>query len=178
MPDPLTKRGAARLLAFVESELVSFRHIHPWAHEVISSQESPPPWVIDVAVLKYQPDVAKCIREYVYSEPFEQIESTSDEYLACLLLRHESGELSWASFLREAGDYADASDDCSWDCSLFFRMLNDFEGAEFADKCAARQRQAVLVQYGGVVDAIRPDYQRLVQCRRAAQHPDAADPTR
>lgn len=114
-------------------------------------------------------ELSRCLREYIYSEPFEQFDTVADQYIACLFLRHERGELTWATFLRLAGEFADSDgyDGCSWECERFYGMLNRLEDAEYASTVEGLQKPVVLKQFGTEIAIVRPEYEQLCACRRS-----------
>lgn len=126
----LDKKFAARLLAMVDTKLVTSRHTRPWCDEIIAAQDEPPHWILELAVKTYKGDVEATIREFAFSPPFVESENLDDFHIACFFLRYERGELSWASFLNEAGQYADAAE-ADPDCEHWYAMLNALEAAEF-----------------------------------------------
>ena len=63
-------------------------------------------------------------------------------FLACLYLRYERKEISWATFLNEAGRYAD-SYDCNVACEYFFEMLTNYEDSLFSPTIEKSQMNEV-----------------------------------
>jgi len=119
------------ILEMLESELIDYRYIHPWADDIILSLDSAPSWLGDLATKKYRPDQSKALREYILSQPFEtRPDGMPKFHIACIWLRHERRELSWATFLRLTGEYLDGSTD--WECETPYHYLNIYESAYFS----------------------------------------------
>ncbi|MFE4430742.1 hypothetical protein ACFRH9_27770 [Peribacillus butanolivorans] len=95
--------------------------------------ENPPYWIIELATIKFIPDATKAINEYASSEPFEEIPSDLyDFYIACIYIRYKRREISWATFLQMAGEFADYAQAVKCDCEWFYEMLNVYEDSEFS----------------------------------------------
>lgn len=115
----------------LESKLIDFSYTEPWADALIEESDIPPTWLCDIAMKKYQGDQIRAIREYIFSEPFETVPPSMKKFhVACLWLRYERREFSWATFLCEAGAYLDAADG-DWDCETPYHFLNMYEDAYF-----------------------------------------------
>lgn len=127
-----SKQECSYVLEMIESKLIDFSYIHPWAEQIISNSDYAPPWLTDIATTKYPDDQSKALREYIFSEPFEKHPNDMEKFhIACLWLRYERRELSWATFLGLAGDYLDAAN-ADWDCETSFHYLNAHEDAYFS----------------------------------------------
>ena len=126
-----TKQECFYILEMLESKLIDFSYTEPWADELISKSDIAPAWLCDISIKKYQGDQIKSIRDFIFSEPFEQEPVDMEKFhVACLWLRYERRELSWAIFLHEAGCYLDAANG-EWDCETPFYYLNVYEDAYF-----------------------------------------------
>ena len=84
---------ARRLALMIESRLIDFRYFEPWTNEMILSMDQPPFWLLELSSIKYSPDAVAAINRFAFSELFVNFDSENwdDDYLACLLLRHERG---------------------------------------------------------------------------------------
>jgi hypothetical protein len=142
--------------------LISYKHHIPWADEIIALLDKPPYWVLQLATLKYVGDVQKALREYVSSEPFENMgeDRYYRDYLASLILRHRRRELSWASFLDAAGRFTDCSGG-NHPCEYFFEMLNNFEDSNFDSALEETQKKQVFTEYESAVQELLPFYQEF-----------------
>ena len=130
MPVP-GKRECFYILEMLESDLVDSSYLHPWADGIIAGLESAPLWLGQLAMKKYKGDLAAALREYIFSEPFEPWpEGLEKFHVACVWLRYERRELSWATFLRLAGEYLDAASG-DWDCETPYHYLNLHEDDYF-----------------------------------------------
>jgi len=167
----LGKPFAHRLIALIESQLVTYREYIPWADRVIKDSAEPPAWVIDLATVKYRPKAAKIARDFVNSEPVIDLpwDLWADEFIAALFLRYERKELSWASFLNDCGTHTDA-----WElgrepaCEYFYAMLDVLEIADFSASVEAKQRDEVSSQYGDVMASVRRTYKAFKSFRVSA----------
>ena len=128
-----SKHDCCYILGMLETSLIDFSYAQPWAEELISEIDTPPSWLCELATKVFQGDLIKALREYVYSEPFEAGPKDMEKFhVACLWLRYERRELSWATFLRCAGERLDAASG-DWDCETPYRYLNVFEDAYFSE---------------------------------------------
>ncbi len=155
----LDKQAANRLATMVESELICYKHYFPWIDEIIAQNPKPPRWILKLSTIKYIPKAVKTIYEFVYSEPFEQFDDVRDcdNYVACLYLRYERKELSWATFLDEAGKY---TDECEGRCDYdyFFAKLNEYQDSEYSDELKSQQVQELQQTFSDVTEEIRQCY--------------------
>src|SRR5579862_9418021 len=110
------KRFARRLSTMIEAGLIDCRHFARWVDEMILASGKPPFWLLEIASIKYSPDAVAAINRFVFSEPFQDFSSTNDDYLACLFLRHQRGEIAWATFLDLAGHYCDQAAEAPFNC--------------------------------------------------------------
>jgi hypothetical protein len=159
----LDKRTALRIKTMVDSGLIWYRHVHPWADQIIEREEQPPAWLLDVTVQRYTPKMSECIGAYVHSEPFQAFPSSEvdAEHLACLFIRHERGEISWATFLRAAGEFADGANG-DWLCEDFYEMLTSLEDVEYSTNVAADQRPRVRDRLAVPLGTIEPLYREFL----------------
>ena len=151
----------------LDTGLISYRELQPWAESLLASISSPPQWLCDVAIQQYSPDVSKSLREYVWSQPFESVDysEADDEHLASLYLRFERREWSWATFLESAGRYADNADR-AWECAEFYELLNEFEDAEFSPAVERKQQETIAIKLRAAIGRVRPLYDDLRRRRR------------
>jgi len=111
----------------LESRLIDYSYIQPWADHLISKCEAPPVWLCDMAIKKYQGDQIKAIREFIFAEPFESEPVDMEKFhVACMWLRYERRELSWATYLLDVGNYLDAASG-DWECETPYHFLNIHE---------------------------------------------------
>lgn len=94
----------------------------------------------------------EAINQFVYSEPFEALDSEEDhaEYIACLYLRNARGEIAWATFLNEAGVFTDAHNG-QRDCGYFYFLLNALENKEYAKEVELKQRVGIEQDYAKAI---------------------------
>src|SRR6267142_3079817 len=137
-----SKSFAHELALAVDAGCLTYRDYIPWADSLIARFDRPPVWVCELSTIKYRPDALRVIRNFAASEPFEKFDTSIEEYLGFLWIRYERGELSWATYLKEAGEYADRSN-TDIDCEYFYSMLNELEEAEFSASLEDSQNKAV-----------------------------------
>jgi hypothetical protein len=130
----LNKHFARKLSVMVDSRLIWYKHYFKFCDEIIENMEDPPYWIIELATTKFIPDALKVINEYGFnSEPFEEIQSDlCDFFIACLFLRYNRREISWATFLKKSGEFADVTQAVKCDCEWFYEMLNNYEDSDFS----------------------------------------------
>ncbi len=139
-----SKQDCFYILQMMETSLIDFSYTQPWADELIMAVDSPPSWLCDLTTKKYHGDQIKAVREFVCSEPFEAAPSDLEKFaVACLWLRYERRELSWATFLRMAGELLDSAS-ADWDCETPYHYLNVYEDAYFTPASEERTKHDYL----------------------------------
>lgn len=125
----MDRETARKIYIMLDSGLIWYKHYYLWCDSIIEKLEVPPIWIIDLSTAKYIGDAKEIVSEYAFS--FDETVYVFDlmkhnrHFLACLYLRYERKEISWATFLNEAGKYSD-SYDCGVDCEYFFEMLTNY----------------------------------------------------
>lgn len=129
----INKEFAHILGIMLEARLIWYKHYDLWCKEIIEQLNNPPVWITELSKVKYLPKAFRIVNDYAYSEPLEYLEKNrSDLYVACLLLRYDRREISWATFLREAGDFTDGNDGGKETCGFFYKMLNQYEDSDYS----------------------------------------------
>jgi hypothetical protein len=166
-PATLDKRFTLRLATMVDARLIGWQCFAPWADDLISSLESPPPWLLDLSTTKYQPDAVRLLRQQACSPPFEEFdpEEESDEFLASLFLRYRHGEISWATFLNEGGRHLDAVNGRR-PCESLYELLTELEHQEYSTNVEHAQCASVERDLKDALARIEPLYLTLVECFR------------
>jgi|SRR5690348_4274207 len=153
---------ADRISAMIESGLLTYRHYRPWASRLTQMLDKPPAWVRELGAARDRPAAEAAARNFAFGDAVGlSIDDWTDEYVASLFLRHERRELSWATFLNEAGIGSDNSNSGMNACEYFYNMLNEYEESEFSEAVEQRQRAAVLTQYTGVIESVRQTYRAI-----------------
>lgn len=145
MSSSTSKVVVRRALEMQTVGLVSWKHIQPWAASQIAALPKPSAWLCELVSLTYCGDVDRCLREFVFSPPFEAFDESAlcDYAVACLFMRYRRRDLSWASFLRDAGQLVDARNVGCEPCEFYFALLNEYEDDEFNLGIEKRQVQEV-----------------------------------
>ena len=139
-----TKQDCFYILEMLETSLIDYSYTHPWAEELIMKTDTPPTWLCELAVRKYQGDQIKAVKDYVFSEPFEPRPPEMEKYsVACLWLRYERRELSWATFLQMAGEVLDSAS-ADWQCETPYYHLNIYGDAYFSAEAEERTKRDYL----------------------------------
>lgn len=164
-----------RLQTMLDAGLISYKELQPWAESLLMSMERPPRWLCDVAIKTYSPDVSKSLAEFVWSPQFwsdqpEAVEraDVDDEHLSSLYLRFERRDVSWATFLELAGQYADNAQGI-WNCSEFFKFWNDLEDADFALAVEQKQQEEISSKLRAPIGRIRALHESLKARRRLSR---------
>jgi hypothetical protein len=154
-----SKRFALRVATMIDTQLIWYKHYYRWADQLIAELDNPPNWVLEIATIKYYPDAVAAINRFVYSEPFESFDGVQgdDEHVACLVLRYQSGAISWATFLNQSGLFTDANGG-RHACEYFYVFLNELEDNEYAQELETRQRAEIESEFNVAVSTIRPLY--------------------
>jgi len=150
-----SRQFARRFVTLLDTHLIWYKHYFPWADAVIHALDSPPLWVLEISTIKYLPDASSAVRAFAYSEPFEEFNqvTVSDEHVACMFQRQETGATSWATFLWDAGCHVDGNDGRK-DCDYFFHMLNHLEDSEYNSQTLTEQRAHVHGDFAEVIGEI------------------------
>ncbi len=157
--DVFDKNFALRIVTMIESRLIWYKHYYGWADELIMAMENPPYWVLEIATIKYYPQAATTVREFVYSEPFKTFDEKqyTDDYIACLFLRSKHGAISWANFLEEAGKYTDG---CGHrPCEYFYNHLNTLEDNEYSKHIEQSQGEEIEAEFAKAIATINAFYE-------------------
>jgi hypothetical protein len=142
-----SKKECFYILEMIESSLIDYCSTQPWADKLIDGADNPPSWVCELSTTQYRGDQIKAVREHVFSEPFISEPTEMEKFhIACLWLRYERRELSWATFLRCAGEKLDASNG-DWDCETPYHYLNLFEDAYFSVESEEKTKTEYLADH-------------------------------
>jgi hypothetical protein len=157
------KQFAIRLVEMLEAGLATYRSTVPWADRRILEHDGPSPsWLCELAVTKYRPSIIRAVRAFAYSEPFEASPIGEHYRVACLFLRYERREISWATFLSEAGVYTDSVSG-ELHCEEFYALLNDLEESEYNEALETRQANTIREQFTQHISEVRVDYGQLLK---------------
>ena len=138
------KKECFYISIMLESGLIDFSYTHPWADKIIECMEAPPSWLCELATKHYQGDQLKVLGAFIYGEPFESAPTDMEKFhLGCLWLRYERRELSWATFLKQAGDHLDRAN-CDWNCETPYYYLNLHEDAYFTEESEEETKNRYL----------------------------------
>ena len=85
-----------------------------------------------------------------------------DEYVACLFLRFERGEIAWATFLNASGVFTDRQNGHR-DCGYFYDRLNALEGKEYSPDVEQHQRREIEQEYAKAIAATREIYEIFLE---------------
>ncbi|TKI72490.1 hypothetical protein FC756_01555 [Lysinibacillus mangiferihumi] len=129
----LNKSFAWKMGEMIESGLINYKHYILFCDEIIDKSESPPYWIIELSLIKFQKQAVRIVKEFANSEPFENHPEINDFYLACLFLKYKQRQISWAIFLSSSGWYCDGSH-CSIHCEYFYDLLNAYENSKYSKK--------------------------------------------
>lgn len=157
----LNKDLANKIGLILESRLIWYKHYYLWCDEIIDQNNEPPYWIIELATVKYIPDAIRIVNEYAYSEPFEQFCRSNDLYVACLFIKYERNEISWATFLGAVGDFSDGNN-AKVDCSYFYMMLNDYEDSEFSSELEKSQKIKIYNEFSSEINEMYSYYNPFV----------------
>lgn len=129
----------------VETKLLTNKHTQPWSDSIINETTAPPPWILDLSLASSKSNVESVVGDFAYSPPFEPLTLDDNFHIACLFLRYKRRELSWATFLYEAGQFADAAD-ATPECEFWYSLLNQTEASNFNLSLETRQVSEVRPQ--------------------------------
>ena len=156
-----------RIATMIESRLIWYKHYFPWCDDMIDRLDAPPVWMIELSTIKYIPNAVAEVRSYKNDEQYDLANLIRDanEYIACLLIRNRIGAISWATFLADAGMYADCSD-ASNGPEYFYAYLNEYEDSEYDNRLESKQLTEIAAEYFAHTESIDPLFQTFQQCYR------------
>lgn len=159
----ISKRDAVTIATMLEAGLIYYKHYMSWVDERIMLEDEPDFWLIELAATKHTQTAIKHLNSYAYSEPFEQFDSRScnDEFVASQWIRYQRKEISWATFLRECGDYTDGNY-AREDCEYFYLMLNQIEDTDFSEEIEKKQCGLVSRRFDDVIIIINRKYNEFL----------------
>ncbi|ULO07662.1 hypothetical protein H1230_01920 [Paenibacillus sp. 19GGS1-52] len=159
----LNRQIARKIGIMLESHLIWYKHYYFFCDEVIENMDRPPYWIIELGTKKYLGDAVYIVNSYAFSEPFEAFpDSLYDFHIGCLYLRYERKELSWASFLKESGDFADSYRAVKQDCQFFYYMLNDYQDSEYSLDLELKQAELVKKEFMNEIYEVQDMYTPFV----------------
>ena len=164
LPDPFSRPFALRLYTMIDAKFVTYRLHIPWADATIARLDSPPYWILDLAITPYRPAAQKIVGEFAHSEPFAILSADvqTNEYVVSAYLRYARREISWASFLQIAGEESDANGGLR-SCEYFYDYLNNLEASSFAAEVEEQQKREVLPQYSELANSLLRTYGELTK---------------
>lgn len=141
MTHDLSREFAAKLATMLDVSLIHYKYYELWCDEIIESMENPPEWIITLENTKFLPAARAIVYSYAFSEPVSDF-FYRDFYLACLYIKYEIKQISWATFLEDAGEFSDGSN-CCVECEYFYSFLNQLEDNEFSLSIESEQSKQV-----------------------------------
>ncbi|NOX54421.1 MAG: hypothetical protein GXP27_08255 [Planctomycetes bacterium] len=162
--DVHSKRFALRIATMIDARLIWYKHYHGWAARLIAELDDPPTWILEISTIKYYADAVAAVNRFAYCESVESFdhEQRADEHVACIFLRYQSGAISWATFLSEAGAFADGFGG-RHDCEYFYALLNELEDNEYAQEVETHQRTEIECTFSVALSTIRPLYEMFME---------------
>lgn len=157
----LTPSFPYQLLIMLETKLIWYKHYRLFCDEVILAYDTPPYWAIELASVTYQGKAIEAVRSFIHSEQSSAVEPAglANQYIGCLYLKYERREISWASFLLEAGRYADQCEQVKESCEYFYELLNNMEDNGFDLDIERQQREEVQPRFAKEIEEIEGIYE-------------------
>lgn len=160
-----SKQECFFILEMIESRLIDYTYTQAWADKLLLSCDVPPSWLCDISMKQYKGDILTAIREFVFSEPFEQEPPDIERFhVACLFLRYERRELSWATFLEKTGEVLDSYNG-DLDCETPYYYLNLYEDAYFSRESENETKKKYLSEHS-LLPMIKFAKQKFEQFRK------------
>jgi hypothetical protein len=151
----------------IESRLLTHHEFAPWADALIMRMERPPTWLIDLTVTPYFMKAAGFPKAFALSEPCVDgltWEMSAEDYVASQYLRFQRREISWATFLLEAGRQTDANGGRN-PCEYFYNFLTAYEDVGFTESLELEQRRIISTDYADVIASVRETFQDIAKYR-------------
>jgi hypothetical protein len=145
----IDKETARKIYVMIDSGLIWYKHYFLWCQSLIKKGNTPP-WIEELSKVEYIGDAKRIVNDYAFS--FEDmvnghnVERYNKYFLSCLYLRYKRNEISWATFLNEAGKYSDINA-CDIDCEYFFDKLTKFEDSLFSSNLEKTQSNIVVNRF-------------------------------
>jgi len=148
------------IVEMLKSNLIDYRHTQPWADRIIERMQQPPTWLFDISMECDQEKQISVCSTVAYGEPFNDTPSDLDKFhMACLWVRYEQSDLSWADLLIELGGYLDGFN-VGWPCEVPYHYLNLYEAALSSEEAESETKRAYLNEQN-VMPWVRLVYQKL-----------------
>lgn len=156
----LTKEFACTLGVMLGSKLIWYKHFQLFCDDIILEYAKPPYWIIELAAVRYQGTAIEIVNKYIRSEPFITHYNSKhyDQYIACLYIKYARRELSWASLLLEAGQYADGCEAVKEPCEYFYELLTEYEAEEFDIELEHKQKEEIQDKFRIEIDEVQEIY--------------------
>ncbi|WP_034869345.1 hypothetical protein [Clostridium lundense] len=156
----LDKEFARKLAVMIDSRLIWYKHYYLWCDEIIEISDNPPSWILDISIEKNRGSALNILYEYIHSEPFEHYigNKFDDLYIGCLYLKYCRREISWATFLNDAGVYSDGTEMVKFSCEYFYHLLNRYEDSGFSMALENVQHLEVKKEFYREIEEINQYY--------------------
>ncbi len=169
-----SKQDMNFVFEMLEAGLIDCSYTQPWAQELIATTDTPPSWLRDLATKSSHADQVNAVWEYLSSEPIYHYPDDDKFHVACLWLRHERRELSWATFLLKAGEYLDRISG-DWWCEVPYHYLNVYEDAYFTEASEESTKREYLAEHDLIpwIELARRKFEPFFRVRRKDKHRDS-----
>lgn len=159
----LSKSEASLISKMLESGLINYRHYMCWADERILAEKDPGMWLLELAQTKSSKIAAYHLYSFINSEPPDSLDHISchDQFIACMWIRYETGDISWASFLMECGQYTDGNDGRKG-CEYYYILLNSYEDSNYSEIVEKKQTKKILRAFSDVIDETKEKYLEFI----------------
>jgi len=165
------KELACKLSIMLDSKLIWYKHYQLFCDDVILELTKPPYWIIELSIVRFQGSAIEIVNKYINSEPFIDYYNSElfDQYIACLYLKYDRREISWASFLLSSGQYADNCQSVKENCEYFYELLNEYEDSEFNIDLEYKQKEEIqnkfseeIIEIKAIYDVFRDYYKQFI----------------
>lgn len=173
------KEFACKLGIMLGSKLIWYKHFQPFCDDIILEYTKPPYWIIELATVRYQGSAIEIVNKYIHSEPCITYYNSKhfDQYIACLYIKYDRREISWASFLLESGQYADSCEAVKEPCEYFFDLLSQYEAEEFNIELEHKQREEIqnkfrdeILEMQAIYDVFREYFKQYIKRKEKHQN--------
>lgn len=143
------KEFACKLSIMLDSKLIWYKHFQLFCDDIINEYTKPPYWIIELATVRFQASAIEIVDKYINSDPFIDRYNSElfDQYIACLYLKYDRREISWASFLFVSGEYADHCESVKESCEYFYDLLSEYENSEFNLELEDKQKEEIQSKF-------------------------------
>ncbi|WP_411344479.1 hypothetical protein ACE3MZ_23425 [Paenibacillus sp. WLX1005] len=159
---------ACQMALMISTGLLTDKQYIPFCDEMIEKMDTPPYWIMELAVLRDAKEARDMIYEYIADVADTSfLEIQYDLHAACLYVKYKRNSSDnpreWSTFLMEIAHFADAYQMLRHDCSYYYHLLDMYESSNDAKSSELRQSAAFAKEFENEIAQIRQWYEPFVR---------------